>query len=166
MSALFRSTPKHAPLPKDPNDERRPSHWNDELSDIAVDPQLEYPSNVDHVRALGFTPPPNPTPVYLTETPPADRAIRKWDGGNVLVDTTPIQLTGADRRRKRMIVINTGDTNPVYLSPGREDQTFMCLMLEPNQAIEMLHNDFVWARCAAAQSTNVTWTVEYELEES
>lgn len=168
MSRLFRVTARQAPVPVDPEDARRPSHWNKDINQYEQDPQLEYPTEMpDHVQALGFTPPPNPTPVYLTESPPHARRIVDWAAQNVTVDaTTPVQLSGADRRRQRMLVTNTGDTNAVYLSQGREDHLFMCYLLEPNQTVELMHNDFVWARCAPTLSTVVTWFTEYQPAEA
>lgn len=166
MSGLFRTTARQNPLPVDPDDARRPSHWNQDINEFEVDPRVEYPTETtDHPRELGFTPPPNPTPVYLTETPPADRTLKQWAAGNATLDLSPDQLSGADRRRKRMVVTNTGDTNAAYVTQRPSDLGFMGYLLEPNQSIEMFHNDQVWAM-AAASTTVVTWLIEYELEES
>lgn len=161
---LFR-TMRPTPVPTDPNEARRPSHWNKDINQFEVDPRLEYPTDAtDHVRELGFTPAANPTPVYLTEVPPADRTLRHWAAGNTTVGLVPIQLCGADRRRKRMLVTNTGDTNGLYVTRRDSDLGFMGYLLEANQSVEMFHNDQVWA-LAAANTTVVTWMTEFEQDD-
>lgn len=164
MSALFRTHVKSR-LPADPNEARRPSHWNKELSEIEVEPRDDYPSEVDDdPRSFGFTPPPNPTPVYLTEPPPSDRGMVQWSAGNVTLDTSPDPITGADRRRKRMVCTNTGDTNTAVLTAKQEDLPFNGYLLEPNASVELFHNDKVWAY-ALANTTTLTWVVEYEVND-
>lgn len=159
-------TPKRPMLPVDPNEERRPSHWNEEVNEREIDPMRDYPTELDHgtLSELGFAPAPNPQPVYLTEAPPADRKIVRWSAGNFTVDTDTYQLAGADRRRVRMQVSNEGDTNAVYLLTEREAQSFVGRYLAPGSSIVFYHDSDVWVR-AAASTTLVTWHVEYELDD-
>lgn len=166
MSGLFRTVPRRT-LPVDPNEEKRPSNWNKEVNEIELDPQLEYPTPVDSpvdAPDMGFPPPPNPTPVYLTETPPTDRTIRQWTAGNVGATAVAQQLSGSDRRRKRMVVTNAGDTNELFVTRRQADLTFNGYLLEPNQSIELFHNDEVWCLCSPTETTTVTWLTEFELE--
>lgn len=163
--SLFGTRTHRPALRVDPNAERRPSHWNEEVNEFEQLPEQDYPT-LESTKEPVYSEPPSPvaTPVYLTETPPSDRTIRQRSAGNLVVDTTADKLCGSDRRRKRMLVTNAGDTNSLYVGSRSEDLPFMCYLVEPNQSIELFDNDQVWA-FAAASSTTVTWLIEYELDE-
>lgn len=152
----------------DPNADRRPSHWQEDQNERDVPPTLEYPTEQStEPPVYGMLPPPEPQPVYLTEPPPNGTTLRRWSPGSIGVSAAmgPVQLAGQDRRRTRIVIVNNDDTDTVYLSKGPDDNRINAYPLAPGKDVELLHNDDVYVETSSADTAEVGWFVEFDLED-
>lgn len=165
MPGLFRAHVQRRD--PDPNDARRPSHWHEDQNERDVPPLADYPTDVVEEPVIGFVPPANPVPVYLTEPPPNDRALRQWAPQSMTVGTDRVQLCGSDRRRTRMMITNNDTDATVYLLRREDDLLINGYPLMPGKDVELRHNDQVWAVASGGDvSAPLGWFAEFELEES
>lgn len=153
-----------APVNPDPNEVERPSNWHEDQNERDVPPDLDYPTEVVAEPDLGFVPPPDPTPVYLTEPPPGGNSIVKWSAGNIQLTTSWENIAGADRKRKKMVLVNNDDTDTIYLFRRTGDININGYPLKPGKDVTFEHNDEVWAH-TIANDAELAWYIEYGIEE-
>lgn len=152
----------------DPNAARRPSHWNEDQNQRDVKPDVDYPTEMPaEPVTYGHIPPPEPQPVYLTEPPPNGTTLRRWSPGSIGLSVAmgPVQLAGQDRRRTRMVIVNTDAADIVYVSKGPDDNRINAYPLAPGKDVELLHNDDVYVETDSADAAIVGWFVEFDLED-
>lgn len=157
----------------DPNGPARPSHFNEDVNQYAPKNQtdMDFPSLEDgaSLPASGFEPPSTPAPVYLTEPPPKDRAVRKWSATHVFVDTSArkVQVAAANRNRTRLVVMNSDDTASVALVSDENDNIQVAgFWLGPGDTVEMFHNSGVWAQAIGGDgAANVEVLQEFDLDD-
>jgi len=148
-----------------PNQPDRPSHFREDQNERDIVPSPDYPTEMEESVDLGFLPAANPVPVYLVEPPPADRTLRQWSTGQMTLTGSGQELSGADRRRTRMVVVNNDTDATVLLSRKKDDIAALCYPIAPGKDVELLHNDSVYARATGGDaSAPIGWIVEFEIE--
>lgn len=156
-----------------PNGPARPSHFNEDVNEYIPrdNTDLDYTGVQDGVpfAATGFEPPSTPAPVYLTESPPKDRTLRKWSATHVFVDTAAkkVQVAAANRNRTRLVVTNSDDTASVALVADENDNiTIAGFWLGPGDTVEMFHNSGVWAQAIGGDgAANVEVLQEFDVDD-
>lgn len=156
--------PKH--VNDDDNVDNRPSHWHEDQNERDVQPNPDYQTTgLVEEPQLGFVPPPNPVPVYVTEPVPGDNKIRQWAPASATVTSTHVRIAGADRRRQRMVLTNNSTDKVVYLGRRNGDLSINAYPLNFGDDVELTHNDEVWAFCLASDTVPLGWFVEYDVED-
>lgn len=114
----------------------------------------------------GFVPSaPEPVPVYIVQVAPARRSLTRRASGNLtLPATTRHQVSGTDTRRKRAWFRNLDTTNNVWVMNDATSLPMFGVILEPGQDVDMYDTDELWILAGAA-TVDVTWTLEYEVDE-
>lgn len=145
----------------------RPSATEDPNQRVPKDrTTLDYPTDETLAEVAGFVPSaPDPAPVYVVQNAPARRnRIRRVAGNMTLTASNAAQICGADLRRRRVFLRNLDDTHNVYMLPDGTTINIGGFKLEPAQDVELFDNDEVWLM-AEANDVDVTWILEYEIDE-
>lgn len=154
----------------------RPSHFRQEVNERAAydSPPHDYASESDTPVAVhGFPPPPQPTPVYLTEPPPRARVIVNWRPDTFTVDNTATnvnasrtRIASVDRHRKRFVVRNLDAANSVFITNDalNNNQSF-AYELPFGTREEFFHTGEMYAFCATTKSAKIAVFAEVELDE-
>lgn len=155
----------------------RPSHYGEDNNEFIPRNQThtDYATEegADNV-ATGWAPPPqHPTPVYLTQSPPKARLIKKVQVETFTVDNT-VGNTNASRteiasnslNRTRLIIRNLSATDSVWitLDAMNNNQSF-AFELPFGQREEFFHDRAMWVFCAATKTVKVAVLREYEVDE-
>lgn len=152
---------------------QRPSHFGEEQN-VRVsrnETPLEYPVGTDvqieNEVPYGWVPPMASTPVYLTEAPPKDRALRNWSAFRAVVEARRIPVLAKNRNRVRAVISNTDDTASIYLLQDENIQYDIAgFQLKPGTSVEMFHNAGVWAVAAGGDGfATIEVLMEYEVDQ-
>lgn len=139
----------------------RPSHFDEDVNEYAPknNTDVDYPTEFDPDVKYGFdAPPPAPIPVFITETPPERRVIRRANRGNYTLGgliTEPVMIAGNDLRRKRLVIRNNDADTDVWIFSKRTDGTAAAFRLAFGKDIEEFHNDAVWAQAITGSGDSV-----------
>lgn len=158
----------------EPTGPTRPSHFGEDPNQRTDlnEATLDYPDTdtaPDAPENYGWPEseePPHSVPVYLTEAPPNDRALRDWSAGTYTADTVNAVQVGAaaDRGRRRIVVRNLDDANAVFVMRDSTHQNFAGYKIPAGTSEEFLHNSAVWVRAETAD-VEVTVFAEFDVEE-
>lgn len=99
-----------------------------------------------------------PAPVAIVgEVTVKQYPAHSWSSNRWTLDTNVQQIANGLPQRKRLTITNHG-TNPVYLSPTREQASITSGLLLPAGAAPfvMEHVDAVWAVAEAAKPTDIS----------
>lgn len=148
----------------------RPSHFRETPEErTELEPQQDYPTEAEVEVDDDYGWPAadmEPIPVYITEVPPVDQKITDWNAATIVVsDGEPIQLTGANRNRTRLLVRNNDAANSVRLSRDAITPGYLAYTLPAGANVEMLHNSGLWAACDAGETAEVSVLTEYDLKD-
>lgn len=114
----------------------------------------------------GFVPSaPDPVPVYLVQTAPSRRSMTRRTAGNITLAANAVQqVAGVDTRRTRVWLRNLDTTNNVWIMNDGTSLPVFGVILEPGQDVELHDTDELWLRAGSA-TVDVTWALEYEVDE-
>lgn len=149
---------------------QRPSHFEEDQN-VRVPrnhTDNDYPTEADTTTHFGFhAPPPDPIPVYITETTPERRVVKDWRPLTVTLTAAaqPNQLGSASLKRTRMVVRNNDVANSLIVvkSPTDNVNTSGFTILAGKE-IEFFHNRAVWGYSLLGAS--VTVLEEFDIEDA
>ena len=113
-------------------------------------PQIEYESEAEV----------EPVAVYLVDQQERRQSVG-WRGSVFFIDSSQtVQLAGKDRDRTRLYLYNAGPET-VYLDSSRTMVAGFSYALTANTALELTHNDNVFAICASTETASVSVASEF-----
>lgn len=148
----------------------RPSHYAEDQNERVPrnHTDVDYANTVDVATKYGVgAPPPDPIPVYMTETPPVRRTVRDWRPITVTLAAAgqPNQLGSASLKRTRMVVRNNDAANTVVVIKAPTDNgNTSGFTITAGKEIEFLHNRPVWGYSTLGAS--VTVLEEFDIEDA